>query len=130
MIENPKMFLAGLATGFGIAGAFLLSVFLLGNARATEAMECRANLCAIRWAIQKWASDNNKPPGEIVTWDDLISGGYMSRHPQCPASDEPDVYAISTVERLPACKYNKHEFARTMFGDIMECPEPIAGMKK
>jgi prepilin-type N-terminal cleavage/methylation domain-containing protein len=65
---------------------------------------CISNLQQIDGAIQQWALDLNKAPGQPVTFNDIRS--YLKSPPFCPSGGTTfdDSYTITTVDAQPLCQ--------------------------
>ncbi|HRT56012.1 MAG TPA: hypothetical protein P5038_05240 [Candidatus Paceibacterota bacterium] len=67
-------------------------------------MACLNNLRSLDGAIQQWALQNQKPPGTVVTLNDLAP--YLrNQTPACPAGG---TYNLNTVGTKPACTLPGH----------------------
>ncbi len=66
-------------------------------------VQCQENLFQIEYAMEQWALDNNKGPGERVTLADLVrpgQKGYLGSLPKCPSGG---AYLFSIVADVPQC---------------------------
>jgi prepilin-type N-terminal cleavage/methylation domain-containing protein len=65
---------------------------------------CINNLFQINGAINTWATEMNKGPGQAVTFNDI--SGYLQNLVACPAGGTTfeDSYSITTVDAPPTCQ--------------------------
>jgi len=81
-----------------------MAVPAFGRARQkAQQQTCISNLHQIDGAIQTWASDLNKAPGQTVTRQDIA--GYLRNLVVCPSGgiNFDDSYSITTVDTPPSC---------------------------
>jgi prepilin-type N-terminal cleavage/methylation domain-containing protein len=65
---------------------------------------CINNLYQINGAVNAWATEMNKAPGQAVTYNDI--SGYLQNAVVCPAGGTTfeDSYTITTVDAQPSCQ--------------------------
>ena len=84
----------------GLLAAIAIPNFVKARERA-QINSCIANLRQINGAIQQWALEGKKGPGDAVVMGDLVpflSGGVA---PTCPVGGA--AYTMTTVANPPAC---------------------------
>jgi len=71
---------------------------------AAQQKACISNLYQINGAINTWATELNKGPGQAVTFNDIAP--YLQNAVVCPAGGTSfdDSYSITTVDALPTCQ--------------------------
>jgi prepilin-type N-terminal cleavage/methylation domain-containing protein len=105
----------------GMLASIAIPNFVKARQRAAMT-SCITNLQQIDGAIQEWAMEERKDPGQAVQYADIR--GYLRNEVVCPAGGTSfeDSYRLTTVEAPPACLRvpagpHAHKVAVTVMGD-------------
>jgi hypothetical protein len=95
-----------------IIGAIVLSVFVyaMNSPQKQNGVSpknvCIANLKQVDSAKEQWALDNNKSPGAVVRFKDLIGRDlYLKGKPTCPKGG---LYSLDRYGENPTCTVEGH----------------------
>lgn len=71
---------------------------------AAQQKACISNLYQINGAVNTWATELNKGPGQAVTYSDIAP--YLQNAVVCPGGGTTfeDSYSLTTVDALPTCQ--------------------------
>lgn len=95
----------------GLLAAIAIPNFVKARTSA-QTNACIANLKQIQGAIEQWALETKKAPGEAVTLTDI--SGANTKHIakeinnglNCPGGG---TYAVTTIDAVPTCDITGHE---------------------
>ena len=117
-LDGGGLALGGLITGYI---SIALSVFLIPmmmaiaipnfvKARTTaQKNACINNLRQIDGAIQQWALEHKKNPGDTPTKEEVASYIKDGQFPTCPAGG---IYTLKTVGEQPTCSIEGHQLVK------------------
>lgn len=97
----------------GLLAAIAIPNFV--KARVTSQQNaCINNLRQFDGAVQQWALENNKPPNNNVTGNDItpyLRDTPNGTLPECPAGGN---YTFNTVENPPQCSFNNANYPHVL----------------
>lgn len=97
------------------------------NARSVDRMrKCQENLTKIEGAIEQWALENNRSPGDHPGRADIVNEGrpgYLREFPVCPSGAS---YVIRPVGETPTCLsgLSGHELIHNLCNATTEIETP------
>ncbi len=102
MNSRRLLFIAALAAGIGVGSIATLNFIQARNTPASNA--CINNLRQMDGAMQQWAIENRKEPGDKVTMADITP--YLKSSVRCPQGDN---YTVGpAISNRVTCSFPDH----------------------